>query len=237
VFPTRVMRVSLLISRSRCSSASPRACSAGRPGKSPVLLRGRDVDKAVRAAAGNSPPSISPTQILGGNISIELLRHGYDVRSYDLNEYDNYLTSVTTGQDVLTLEKPKDARALITNPPYHKDLPRLIAEKGVAEYDLTALFVRLTFLEGKKRKKLFTNHPPSDILFLSDRIRFDRPDYTGLIEPINKAHQLGGMIAYCWVVWNKNARHENTRLRWVVLKDEYDEWRTHYDQRSNSGGG
>jgi hypothetical protein len=168
-----------------------------------------------------------------GNISIELLRHGHDVRSYDLNEYKDYLCCVTVGQDVLTLEKPEDAQALVTNPPYHKDLPRLIAEKGVTEYDLTALFVRLTFLEGKKRKKLFTNHPPSDIIFLSDRIRFG----TGLVEPINKAHQLGGMIAYCWVVWNKKARHENTRLRWVVLEDEYDEWRAQYDQRSNSSGG
>lgn len=168
-----------------------------------------------------------------GNISIELLRHGYDVRSYDLNEYNDILCSITVGQDVLTLEKPDDAQALITNPPYHKDLPRLIAEKGVAEYDLTALFVRLTFLEGKKRKNLFTNNPPSDILFLSDRIRFDG----SLIEPINKAHQLGGMIAYCWVVWNKRARHQNTRLRWVVLEDEYDEWRLHYDQRSNTSGG
>lgn len=160
-----------------------------------------------------------------GNISIELLRHGYDVRSYDLNEYKDKLCSITVGQDVLTLEKTDDAQALVTNPPYHKDLPRLIAEKGVAEYDLTALFVRLTFLEGKKRKNLFTNNPPNDILFLSDRIKFD----SSLIEPIKKEHQLGGMIAYCWVVWNKRARHQNTRLRWVVLEDEYNEWRQNYD--------
>lgn len=165
-----------------------------------------------------------------GNISIELLRHGYDVRSYDLHEYENILCSITTGQDVLTLPKPLGAQALVTNPPYHKDLPRLIAEKGVSEYDLTALFVRLTFLEGKKRKKLFTNHPPSDIVFLSDRIRFD----TGLIEPINKKDQLGGMIAYCWVVFRKEHKGP-TNLRWVLLEDEYDEWRTYYDQRSNSG--
>lgn len=164
-----------------------------------------------------------------GNISIELLRHGYDVRSYDLYEYEDSLCSITTGQDVLTLSKPNGANALVTNPPYHKDLPRLIAEKGVAEYDLTALFVRLTFLEGKKRKKLFTNHPPSDIVFLSDRIRFD----TGLIEPINKKDQLGGMIAYCWIVFRKEHKGP-TNLRWVLLEDEYDEWRAHYDQRSNS---
>lgn len=171
-----------------------------------------------------------------GNISIELLRYGYDVRSYDLHEYDDPLCSITTGQDVMDLQRPdKKNVGLITNPPYHKDLPRKIAEKGVNKFDFTALFVRLTFLEGKKRKKLFTEHPPSDILFLSDRIRFD----TGLVEPINKTHQLGGMIAYMWIVWDKRPwnKPENTRLRWIMLEDEYDEWREQYDKRSNSSGG
>lgn len=167
-----------------------------------------------------------------GNISIELIRNGYNVQSFDLNDHGNHLCQITTGQDVLSLQKPFEAEALVTNPPYHKDLPRLIAEKGIAEYDVTALFVRLTFLEGKKRKKLFTNNPPSDIIFLSDRLRFD----SNLIEPINKKDQLGGMIAYMWIVWDKRLRFSDnaTSLRWVSLEDEYDEWRAHYDQRSNS---
>lgn len=168
-----------------------------------------------------------------GNISIELIRNGHNVESFDMFEYDNSLCNITTGQDVLSLVKPNGAKALVTNPPYHKDLPRLIAEKGVNEYDVTALFVRLTFLEGKKRKKLFTNHPPSDIIFLSDRIRFD----TGIIEPINKSHQLGGMIAYMWIVWDKRKRHDSTNLKWVLLEDEYDEWRKNFDQYSNTSGG
>lgn len=169
-----------------------------------------------------------------GNISIELIRHGYNVHSFDLHAYDNPLCQITTGQDVMALQKPRGAQALVTNPPYHKDLPRLIAEKGVDEYDVTALFVRLTFLEGKARRKLFTKHPPSDIIFLSDRIRFN----TGLIEPVEKKDQLGGMIAYAWVVWDKRPRHYDTatNLRWVLLEEEYDEWRKHYDQCSNSGG-
>ena len=97
------------------------------------------------------------------------------------------------------------------------------------------MFVRLTFLEGKKRKKLFTKYPPSDIIFLSDRINFG----SGLVEPINKTHQLGGMIAYMWVVCDKRLMNfeRSTKLHWVLLEDEYDEWRAQYDQRSNSGGG
>lgn len=159
-----------------------------------------------------------------GNISVELMRHGYNVQSFDLNTYDNPLCPITTGQDVLTLQKPFEAEAFVTNPPYHKDLPRLIAEKGVAEYDVTALFVRLTFLEGKKRKKLFTSHPPSNIIFLSDRIRFG----TGLVEPIEKKDQIGGMIAYCWIVFKKG-HNGTTHLQWVSLEEEYDEWRKKYE--------
>lgn len=168
-----------------------------------------------------------------GNISIELLRAGYNVKSFDLFEYNPSLCEIDTGVDVLSLPKVEGFDALVTNPPYHKDLPRKIAEKGVTEYDLTALFVRLTFLEGKKRNALFTSNPPSDIIFLSDRIRFG----TGLIEPIDKKDQIGGMIAYAWIVFNKKSKHENTRLRWVLLEDEYDEWRELYDKRCNTGGG
>ena len=159
-----------------------------------------------------------------GNISIELLRHGFDVMSFDLHEYDDILCSITTGVDVLDLQKPEGYEALVTNPPYHKDLPRKIAEKGVAEYDVTALFVRLTFLEGKKRKKLFTNNPPSDIIFLSDRIKFNN----SLIEPIEKNDQIGGMIAYCWIVFRKNWKSD-TKLHWVSLEEEYDSWRMNYN--------
>jgi methylase of polypeptide subunit release factors len=167
-----------------------------------------------------------------GNISVELMRGGHNVKSYDLHEYKPTLCEIETGIDVLTLHKPERYDALVTNPPYHKDLPRKIAEKGVSEYDLTALFVRLTYLEGKKRNLLFTKNTPSDIIFLSDRIRFG----TGLLEPINKKDQIGGMIAYAWVVFNKKTTHENTKLRWVLLEDEYDEWRKLYDKCSNTSG-
>ena len=165
-----------------------------------------------------------------GNISVELMRGGHDVKSFDLFDYDPTLCDITSGVDVLSLPKVEGYDGLVTNPPYHKDLPRKIAEKGVAEYDLTALFVRLTYLEGKKRNKLFTKHPPSDIIFLSDRVRFG----TGLLEPINKKDQIGGMIAYMWIVFRKE-HIGPTNLKWVLLEDEYDEWRELYDKCSNTG--
>jgi hypothetical protein len=160
-----------------------------------------------------------------GNISIELIRNGFNVKSFDMHEYPDQLCSIQTGQDVLTLPKQVDYDAFVTNPPYFQDLPRKIAEKGVSEYAVTALFVRLTYLEGKKRNKLFTKNVPSDIIILSDRIRFG----AGYPEAINKNEQLGGMIAYMWIIWDKRKDNSSTKLRWVLIEDEYDEWRQHYE--------
>lgn len=164
-----------------------------------------------------------------GNIAIELKRCGYDVKAYDLNKHDNYHYPVETGQDVLLLPKVEGYEGFITNPPYFKDLPRKIAEKGIAEYDYTALFVRLTFLEGQKRKELFTKYPPSDIIILSDRVKFE-PNL--IREPIDAQDQIGGMICYMWIIWNKNSDNLHTEMRWVSLKEEYDEWRSHYEGTS-----
>jgi hypothetical protein len=160
-----------------------------------------------------------------GNISIELIRNGFNVRSFDLHDYPDKLCAINVGHDVLTLPTQVGYNGLVTNPPYFKNLPHKIAKKGLAEYDFTALFVRLTFLEGKRRQSLFAKNPPSTILFMSDRIRFG----SGYPEAINKHEQLGGMIAYCWVVWSKKEESRRTELKWILLEDEYDEWRQHYE--------
>jgi len=154
-----------------------------------------------------------------GNISKQLQRMGHSVKSYDLNSYDNPLVDIETGVDAMELQAP-EFHGVVTNPPYHKDLPRKLAEKWIPEYEYTAMFLRITFLEGKKRKKLFTKHKPSSIIFLSDRVKFSADH----IEPIEKTDQIGGMIAYMWIVWD---HHPSvcTKLQWVSLEDNYDEWK------------
>ena len=161
-----------------------------------------------------------------GNISIELKRNNKTVFSRDLHEYENSLVDIETGFDVLNSPIHEIATGLITNPPYHKDLPRKIAQLGIDNYDYTALLVRLTFLEGKKRRKLFNKHPPSQIIIFSDRLKFG--EYSSG-EPIEKEDQIGGMICYCWLVWSKNS-NEKTAVKWISLEDEYSSWRSHYDQ-------
>ena len=160
-----------------------------------------------------------------GNISIELERNGHDVISFDLFEYPDSLVKINTGQDVLLLPKQEKYEGLVTNPPYFKDLPRKILEKSLVEYDYTALFLRLTFLEGIKRHNLFKANKPSQIIVLSDRIRF-KNDCVG--EPIEMKDQIDGMISYMWIIFDKKAEHKETKMDWVLLRDEYNEWHENY---------
>jgi hypothetical protein len=176
---------------------------------------------------GNLPKNIIEPCAGRGSISVELQRCGYNVKSYDLNAYPNTLCSIQTNQDVLELPQQEGYNGFITNPPYFKNLPLKIAQKGIDEYQYTALFVRLTYLEGINRRKLFEKTPPTQILFISDRVKF-KPNLTS--EPIEKDDQIGGMIAYMWVIFDKKAQHDNTKIKWVNLSEEYDEWREHYER-------
>jgi hypothetical protein len=163
-----------------------------------------------------------------GNIAAELIRNGHNVVCYDLNEYPETLVPITTGVNALDLVKPEDYDGLITNPPYASDFPRKLAEKAVKEYAYVALLLRLTFLEGIRRKSLFEKHPPTQILFFSDRVRFN---YHG-IEAVERKDQIDGMIAYAWFIWAKyhEGPHSSARMRWISMSEEYNEWRKQYDE-------
>ena len=162
-----------------------------------------------------------------GNISVELERNGHNVRNFDVSDYENSHSIICVGQDAMELPKQENFDGLVTNPPYFKDLPRKILEKSVEEYPYVAMFLRLTFLEGIKRNKTFSANPPTQIIVLSDRVRFK----DGCIEePLSRDDQLGGMIAYAWFIWDKSEQNGKTKIDWVLLRDEYDEWHENYER-------
>lgn len=169
-----------------------------------------------------------------GHIAAELSRHGRQVVATDLYGYERLVYPVESGHDAtisrVFSDPYEESTAVVTNPPYFNDLPRRLAEKWVVEYEFVAMFVRLTFLEGKRRKKLFTEYPPSDIVLLSDRINFG-PTNTMVEEPIEMKDQIGGMIAYAWVVWDKAAKYQQNH--WVLLEELYPTWRLHYESSRN----
>lgn len=162
----------------------------------------------------NVPPIIWECAAGRGHISKELKRHGKSVVSTDLFSYDNPLVPVRSGVDFLTSPKPNGVEGIITNPPFKSNLPEKLIKRTFDDHGLKflALFVRLTFMESKRRYDLFQRLPPSRILVFSERIQCNEK-YFG-------TDGLGGMVAYAWFVWDYRDRTPSRpELSWIRPSD------------------
>ncbi len=123
-----------------------------------------------------------------GAISEVLKRHGHDVYSTDL-VFRGYGTS---GIDFL-IGYHSHVANIITNPPYKLAVPFI--EKSLAcTTEKTAMLLRLNFLEGKARRKMFESTPLARIHVFSERVQFARDG-----KDIGRGG--GGLIAFAWFVW------------------------------------
>lgn len=68
-----------------------------------------------------------------------------------------------------------------------------------------AMFLKLTFLEGKARKQLFQKYPPKTIYVFSSRVCCGK---NGVFDRKNNA------VAYAWFVWEKGFQGDPI-VRWV----------------------
>ena len=75
-----------------------------------------------------------------------------------------------------------------------------------------AMFLKLTFLEGKKRRELFEKYPPKYVYVSSSRLEClkngDMVDKNG-----REMTGIGGAGCYCWYIWEKGFTGEPT-IRW-----------------------
>ena len=131
--------------------------------------------------------------------------HGYNVRSSDL--IDRCGNEVF---DFLSMENQSFNGNIVTNPPYKYATEFIYkALQIIPEGKKVAMFLKVQFLEGKERKKLFLNYPPKYIYVSSSRIlcaknaEFERMKQGG-----------GSAIAYAWYVWEKGYKG-NTILKWI----------------------
>lgn len=141
-----------------------------------------------------------------GHISRVLKAYGYDVLSSDIvnRGYPN-----TYVLDFLKTKKDKRCipRDIITNPPY-KYAKEFIEKALELSMDCTkiAMFLKLTFLEGKARRELFDKAPPKYIYVFSGRVKcakngeFDKTDSSA--------------VAYAWFVWEKGFSGE-PKIKWI----------------------
>lgn len=130
-----------------------------------------------------------------------MVEAGYNVRTSDLIKR----TPTTEQLDFLECTDSWDGD-IITNPPYK--YAQQFVEKGmelINDGNRVALFLKLQFLEGKKRRDLFTKYPPKLVYVSSSRIKcakngdFDKYDSSA--------------IAYAWFIWEKGYKGD-TVIKW-----------------------
>jgi hypothetical protein len=136
-----------------------------------------------------------------GHISKQLIKHVYDVVSRDL--VDRGYGEV---KDFLYMNNEKWSGDIITNPPY-------VAAKEFVEQALSmiqeghkvAMFLKLTFLEGKQRAKLFKENPPIRIWVSSSRLKCAK---NGDFDQFKSS-----ATAYAWFIWEKGYKGY-PEIRW-----------------------
>ena len=152
-----------------------------------------------------------------GHLSERLKELGHEVWSYDIvdrgyGEVQNFFEMLSLPSTLsLSLQNGHSERlAIVTNPPYNVALPFILhALELCREGDLVCMFVKTTFLEGKKRyKELFSQQPPFMVLQFVERILCAK---NGDFE---EARRLGSAVSYAWFVWEKGFKGK-TIVDWI----------------------
>lgn len=144
----------------------------------------------------------------GGHMSKVLQNYGYDVMSSDIVDRGFPDTQII---DFLKVTKGIDIpRDIITNPPYKyaKEFVEHALEIS-SNYTKIAMFLKLTFLESKSRKKLFEKYPPKVIYVSSSRLQCAK---NGDFEKYGKG--VGTAVAYAWFVWKKGYKGDSI-IKWI----------------------
>lgn len=130
--------------------------------------------------------------------------HGYKVRSSDLI----VRTEDVEQLDFLTSNETWDG-TIITNPPYNQAVNFIQkAMESITEGNKVIMFLKVQFLEGKSRKKLFEKYPPKIVWVSSSRITCAK---NGDFEYM-KANG-GSAVAYAFYVWQKGYKGD-TLIKW-----------------------
>lgn len=145
-----------------------------------------------------------------GHIAEELRKHGHTVYTSDIIERNYALDEVKDFLDPLDTDIPANGLFhIVTNPPYK--YAQEFIEKGltiIQDGCKVAMFLKLTFCEGKKRKKLFQQYPPKTIYVSSSRIPCGKNGDFSFVDTS------GSAVCYAWFVWEKGFKG-NTTLKWI----------------------
>jgi len=139
-----------------------------------------------------------------GHLSKRMLDFG----SYTgMNVYSSDLIDRGFGdvKDFLSIDNVEWNGDIITNPPYK--YAQNFIEKSIQiipEGNKIAMFLKIQFLEGKKRKHLFKKYPPKTIYISSSRIECG----------MNGIFKGTSAVAYAWYIWEKGYQGD-TIIKWI----------------------
>lgn len=140
-----------------------------------------------------------------GHLSEVLIHKGYNVYATDKiargygNEKLDFLKE--------NLVEDNLKSDILTNPPYkhaEKFIEKALSIQEKGYY--TIMFLKIQFLEGQARKKLFEKYPPKYVYVNSKR---QLCAMNGEFEKYNAT-----AICYCWFVWEKGWKGEPV-IRWI----------------------
>jgi hypothetical protein len=140
-----------------------------------------------------------------GHLSEPLIKAEYNVKSTDLIDRGY-------GQGGIDFLQQNEIfnGDIITNPPYA--FAQEFIEKAlflVPTGNKVAMFLKIQFLEGKKRKELFLKYPPKTIYVSSSRLLCAKN------AEFQKMKDSGGSaVAYAWYIWEKGYQG-NTTVKWI----------------------
>lgn len=137
-----------------------------------------------------------------GHLSRVLEKHNYNVYSTDLI-YRNYGMG---GVDFLKTTKTY-ACDILTNPPY-KYAQEFVEHSMeiLDENNYCIMLLKIQFLEGKARRKLFEKYPPKYVYVNSER-------QTCYING-DMSKKMSSASCYCWFIWQKGFKGEPV-IRWL----------------------
>ena len=139
----------------------------------------------------------------GGHLAKVLEAHGYHVKSTDLR-YRGF--GQTEAVDFLKT-KEDFSGDIITNPPYKYALEFVRKALDVVKPGRkVAMFLKLQFLEGKKRKQFFLDNPPKTVYVSASRLKCAM---NGEFDTV-----ISSAVAYAWFVWEKGFTGEPV-IKWI----------------------
>jgi hypothetical protein len=100
-------------------------------------------------------------------------------------------------------------RGIISNPPF--TLTERFVRKAIASAPYSAWLLRLNWLEGVGRKRLFEEHPPARIRISGRRLPCHRYGYTGPRAASNVAH--------AFFIFDASAGNRSTEVSWFDYRE------------------